>query len=159
MLRVVGIGSRLSTDDAVGLVLVQELAGRKPEPPGCSFELWEDRDALDLAGALLEHADDAFLVVDCAAMGLAPGSGRLIRAGEAEVGPGGSRLSVHGLGPAFAIELARGCGFTGEVSFFGIEPFDLEPSPGLSPAMRRRCPALLAQLEQAVTQLTRAAER
>jgi len=52
----VGVGTALSTDDAVGLRLVHALrADLDPATPApVRVLLWEDRDALDVAASLLE---------------------------------------------------------------------------------------------------------
>ena len=144
-LLVAGVGSRLSRDDAIGLELVATL----DPPPWVECRLWEDADALTLAADLLD-LDQTTLVVDCARMGLPPGSARCFAPTEAHLGSRLRALSSHGLGLAEALEIARRLGLAQQVHLFGVQPFDLDRGPGLSPPMTARLPALLGQLHQAL---------
>ncbi len=128
--EIVGIGSRVRADDAIGLHLVEGLAGR----PGLRTHLWEDRDALDLATLLLE-LDRPVLVVDCARMGLEPGAWRAFDAEDADLRQHARSVSTHGLGLADALALAKDLGFGRPVRIFGVQPFDLSLRSGLSPGM------------------------
>ncbi len=145
-----GVGSRLSTDDAIGLELVARLA---PLPPGVEARLWEDADALTLAAGLLD-LDRPALIVDCADMGLAPGGARLFRDSDARLGRRLRALSTHGLGLAEALDIARRLGLAWPVHLFGVQPFHLGPGARLSPPMQTRLPALLDELGAALRGLT-----
>jgi hydrogenase maturation protease len=161
---VVGLGSEVAGDDAIGLALVEKVrerlesprrvplraAASDDEPVACV--LWPDADALTVAHDLLEMTG-AVLLVDCADMGLAPGSARLLGAAEVRVKVKHSPVSVHGLGLAEALELARRLGFTQPVHFFAVQPYDLAPGTGLSAEMAARLPELVVDLEGAARRL------
>ena len=147
-LTVAGLGSRLGRDDAVGLELVESL----PPIEGVRTVLWEDSDALTVAGRLLDVEGSA-LIVDCAEMGLPPGASRCVDAGEAALVVRGSPISVHGLGLAEAVALSRDLGFLGRLAIFGVQPFDLDPGCGLSPGLAALLPELSSALEDAVRRL------
>jgi hydrogenase maturation protease len=151
MLTVAGLGTRHASDDAIGLVLAEALAH---EPiAGTEVVLWEDADALTLAQELLDRRNPV-LVVDCADLGLPPGSCRTFTPRSARLGKSPDRLSVHGIGMAEAVELARRLGFAGELTFLGIQPFDLSPAPSLSPSMAAAVPTLTAELRRICRELS-----
>ena len=151
-LTVVGIGSRLSRDDAIGLELVQALSA----PPGVGVLLWEDADALTLAHELLQLTTP-LLVVDCADMRLAPGTWRSFPLDGSAQAWSGSVISTHGLGMAEALTIARQLGFQQPVKVFGVQPFDIRPGTGLSTPMAQRLESLQQALRETVADLCRAA--
>lgn len=143
----VGIGSRASGDDAVGLVLVEQ----QRETPEVGVEIWEDRDALDVAGALVELGERdgqvSVVLVDCAEMGLAPGSWRAFDLNDAALAERAGGSSVHGVGLADGLALARALGFENPVRIFAVQPFAVDPGRlSLSLAMATRLPSLRAAL-------------
>jgi hydrogenase maturation protease len=159
---VVGLGSELAGDDAIGLILVRQLRERLDQGPrpvpiraAATCLLWPEADALTIAHDLLAM-NDAVLLVDCADMGLPPGSARLLAGAEVRLQVKHSPVSVHGLGVAEALELARRLGFAHPVSFFAVQPYDLRPGTGLSADMAARVPGLLAELERAARDLASA---
>lgn len=146
-LAVIGLGSELAGDDAIGLTLVSRLAERLR---GASVEFlhWPDADALSIAYDLMSLGRPA-LLVDCADMGLPPGSHRLFAPDEVKLVVKHSPVSVHGLGIAEALGLASALGFGGPLRFFGVQPFDLSYGTPLSAAMQARFEDLLEALGQA----------
>jgi hydrogenase maturation protease len=150
MLLVAGLGTRHSSDDAIGLVLAETLA-RAPLP-GIEVRLWEGADALTLAHELCERRGPV-LVVDCADLGEVPGAWRAFATEQARLLASPDRLSVHGIGVAEAVELARCLGFSGELTFLGIQPYDVSPSPSLSPAMAAAVPELSVALRRVCAEL------
>ena len=127
----IGIGSRACGDDAIGLHLVERLGARS----GVRTHLWEHRDAFDIASGLLE-LDAAVMLVDCADMGLAPGSWRAFDADDARLAQAVNTVSTHGFGLADALALARTLGHDQPVRVFGVQPFDIRPGQAaLSAAM------------------------
>lgn len=155
-LTVAGIGSRHSTDDAIGLWLVDNL-GSLPE--GVGRERWEDADALSLAHLLLENTGP-LLIVDCAEMGLMGGEWRCFSATadtNMKLTSHSRSISTHGLGLAEALNIARKLGLDTPVHIFGVQPFQLKysltPNSGLSEAMQTRLPQLLIALRQNIDAL------
>jgi hydrogenase maturation protease len=152
---VVGLGSEVAGDDAIGLTLVEQLQGRLADAP-ITCVLWPEADALTIAHDLLGMTD-AVLLVDCADMGLAPGSARLLPSAQVRLQVKHSPVSVHGIGLAEALELALALGFAGPVHFFAVQPYDLQPGTRLSADMATRVPGLVAELERAARELAAAA--
>jgi len=150
-LSVIGIGARNAGDDAIGLLLVESLE-RRPARAGLSFHLWGDADALTLAHDLMELSTPA-LIVDCADMGLDPGSHRCFDGRRGALTVRSSSLSTHGLGMAEALALAEDLGFDQEVVIFGVQPFDLSLAAGLSPSMEVRIPGLFEALDAKITEM------
>ena len=151
VLTVVGIGSRGARDDEVGLLLVETLAKRSSE---CNVvtRLWENADSLTLAHDLLELSGPV-LIVDCADMGLAAGSWRFFSSQESQIKHHSATVSTHGLGMAEALTIAQGLGYKHTVHLFGIQPFDLSPALGLTTEMKKRFPAILEALDNAIHEL------
>ncbi|HTY61168.1 MAG TPA: hydrogenase maturation protease [Acidobacteriota bacterium] len=143
---IVGLGTTLGHDDAIGLVLVDSLAGEAAFG-GCCV-LLESADAATVASSLLEWRRPVVLV-DAADMNLAPGEYRFFSDKDASVILKTSSVSTHGLGLAEGLELARALGFDQTACVFGVQPFDLSPGQGLTPEMSSRVPLLLAALREA----------
>jgi hydrogenase maturation protease len=155
---VVGLGSEAAGDDAIGLILVDQLQERLQRPrPGweraaATCVLWPEADALTVAYDLLALGDGV-LLVDCADLGLEPGSARLLAPGEVRVTVKHSPVSVHGIGLAEGLELAARLGFSRPVHLFAVQPADLAPGAPLSAPLRERLPGLLDELEAAARRL------
>jgi hydrogenase 3 maturation protease len=129
---VLGVGSPLRSDDAAGLhvaaALTRELRARPvpgltvieagPAPENFTSEIRRLRPAV-------------VLIVDCARMGEAPGSVRVIAPEQIA----GVSFGTHGLPLSVLAEYLRretGC----SVAFLGIEPLTVEPAEALSAAAR-----------------------
>ncbi len=133
-----GVGNRLSHDDAVGPMVAEGLTGA----PG-----WISVDcgtALENAcGLVARESPDLLVVVDAALMGLTPGAIRRIplRARDRML------ASTHGLPIAFVWE--RFASTVGRTVLLGIEPADLSFGEGLSPAVAAAVERLGVQLRAA----------
>lgn len=143
--RIVGLGTCLGRDDAIGLALVGELAMEAAFAPRCL--LLESADAATVAASLLDWQCPVILV-DAANMGLAPGECRFFSDSDASIILEDSSVSTHGLGLAEGLELARTLGFDQSACIFGVQPFDLSPGQALSPEMTGRFPLLIAELRK-----------
>jgi hydrogenase maturation protease len=140
---IVGLGTRHSGDDEIGLALVSALSRSPGFHPRCV--LLESADAATVATMLLEW-DRAVVLVDAADMRLAPGESRCFSDREASVLIRTSSVSTHGLGLAEGLGIARALGFDHPVRIFGVQPFDLSPGRGLSRGIEDRFPLLLEAL-------------
>jgi|LSQX01.2.fsa_nt_gb hydrogenase maturation protease len=141
--RIVGLGTRHSGDDEIGLALVSALSREPAFLSRCV--LMECADAATIALALLEW-NRPVVLVDAADMRLAPGECRCFSDREASVLIRTSSVSTHGLGLAEGLEIARALDYAHPVRIFGVQPFDLSPGRGLSSDMEARFPLLLAEL-------------
>lgn len=142
--HIVGLGSRLGSDDGIGLELVRVLSGEGKYTERC--RLLENADAATVASSLLEWRCPAILV-DAADMELIPGRSRFFADSDASLLLKTSSVSSHGLGIAEGLALARTLGYDQPVGVFGVQPFDLSPKQGLTPQMRKLFPSLLAELK------------
>ncbi len=149
---VVGLGSEMAGDDAIGLVLVTQLRERLQGGAPVCCVLWPEADALTVAHDLLALGTPV-LLVDCADLGLEPGAARLLRAAEVRLKVKQSPVSVHGIGLAEGLELAARLGFARPVHFFAVQPADLAPGTRLSSPLAARVPALVQELEEAARRL------
>jgi hydrogenase maturation protease len=133
---VVGLGSPLRGDDGVGPEVVRRLAeGGLPE----------DVDALDAGTGGVGLLDllgryDRAVVVDCARMGLPPGSVRSFRPDEARSRSGAERIGMHDVDPLAVIALGRELGMRLEVTLVGVEPERMEHEVGLSESVLAAVP-------------------
>jgi hydrogenase maturation protease len=157
-LTVVGLGSELSGDDAIGLVLVERLRGRLADAAGVACVCWPDADALTIAHDLLELRG-AVLLVDCAEMGLPPATCRVLDRGQVRLHVKESPVSVHGIGLAEALELAAALGLRAAVRLFAVQPGRLDPGAPLSAEVEAQLLALVAALEEATRESSRRTSR
>lgn len=141
---VLGVGSLLMGDDAVGVLAAQRLQGHPDLPPGVTV--------LDggTAGLGLIPALDGYrraVVVDAVPMGLAPGTIRRFVWHEARPIPHGGAFSLHQTDLTDALVLAETLGMLPpEVVIFGVQPGHLEWDRPLSPAVERALPELVDAL-------------
>ncbi len=145
----VGVGSALSRDDGVGLVLVDRLRERRVD---VQARCWSDADAATVVSNLLE-LDAPVLFVDCAQMSLPPGEFRCFDEQRAALRIRRDSVSTHGLGLAEGLAIARQLGFVRSVSIFAVQPYSLVPGLGLSPSMEARLDGLTDALSDSFDQL------
>jgi hydrogenase maturation protease len=146
---VVGLGAYLSSDDEIGLALVQSLSQDAGFAGRCV--LLANADAATVASSIIEWRRPLILV-DAADMNLSPGECRFFADSDASVILKTSSVSTHGMGLAEGLALARTLGFDRPVFIFGVQPFDLSPRQGLTSEMSIRFPALLIALIKACAQ-------
>jgi len=143
---VIGVGNPLRRDDGVGIQVVRALA-EKPLPDGVEA-IDAGTGGLDLLFDLEEA--DRVVLVDAAEMGQAPGEVRVFDAaildGKTEV----RFTSLHGFGVAEVVALGRAVGVEPRMTIVGIQPADVSPGEGLSPALAARLPEYLALAEGAL---------
>jgi hydrogenase maturation protease len=144
---VVGVGTRTSRDDEIGLRLVEQLALERELSEHCV--ILEAADAASVTSFILDR-QKPLLVVDCADMGIRPGEHRLFFDCDATIRVRTDSVSVHGLGLSEGIALARALGFEESVQVFAVQPFDLSPCPGLTPEMKSLFDLLLFELKVGV---------
>ncbi len=142
---VVGVGNPLMGDDGVGIAVIQELA--KESLPG-GVELF------DAGTTLLDLLPEVahcrrIILVDCCRAGGEPGTLHRMpmQPDDWRTAPPGA--SLHELNVVHALQLHRiGGGQLNEVILIGIEPESVALREGLSPAVRKRLPAILAAVRQ-----------
>jgi hydrogenase maturation protease len=150
----VGIGTYLSGDDAIGLRVAEAIAA---EGLDCGFT------AIELSGSLLDlvhylgEGVERVLIVDCARMGLEPGAYAFFTPGAAETRKSLAGFSTHegDLMKVLALAAALGAPMP-EITVLGIEPADVTPRAELSLALEGRLGEYVAM---AVESLTEEADR
>jgi hydrogenase 3 maturation protease len=115
-LAVLGVGSELRSDDAAGMLAAERL--ERAFPRRADFLVAKGGSAPEnLTGPIAEFGPSHLVVVDCADLGLAPGSVRTMRV----VGLGGLSASTHSLPLRIVVDyLVARCSC--EVVMVGIQP-------------------------------------
>jgi hydrogenase maturation protease len=144
---VLGLGNDLLGDDGVGPWLIEELRGR-PSLAGFDFET-ADGSGLGLID-VLDGYDRAY-VVDCIAAGNG-GAGVVERLSADELAARSVNLSSHYAGLPHVLALGRSLGLAMpdvRVLAVGVEdPYRI--GTDFSPGMRRKLPAITAEIEHAL---------
>ncbi len=144
---IVGVGTRFSRDDEIGLRLVEKLSLESDLAPHCV--IMESADAASVTSFLLD-TKKPLMVVDCADMGLCPGEHRMFDERDATLRVRADSVSCHGLGLSDGIALARALGYEESVEVFAVQPFDLSPFPGLTLEMEEEFDLIYSDLKTGV---------
>jgi hydrogenase maturation protease len=153
---IAGIGNIFFGDDAFGVEVARQLAGR-PLPEGVQVVDFGIR-GLDLAYALLD-AHDAVILVDAVPRGGEPGTLYVLKPvlDAAEPPDGPAALDPHALGPWKVLHLARSLGGTVDrVLLVGCEPQPLAPDEmrmEMSEAVQAAVEEAVRLIESLVTQV------
>lgn len=145
----IGIGNEFRTDDGLGLWTVREL--RRRGLPGVGL--------LERSGegmALLDAWEGAscVMLIDAVCSGSTPGDVIRIDCHRERVPHSLFRSSSHTFGVSEAIELSRSLGsLPGVVLLYGIEGGSFAPGRGLSDAVLRSIPDLIARIEDDIAHL------
>lgn len=148
---VIGIGAELRGDDGVGPAAVAAFVARRP-PAGTADVVLLDGEPAGLLEAWRDRR--LAVVVDAVRAGLVPGSILEVDGAAATPGPPGRGTSSHGGGLAEAVALGAVLDRLPErLVILGVEPADLEPGAGLSPAVAAALPELVGRVASAVGSL------
>jgi hydrogenase maturation protease len=143
-LLILGLGNLLCSDDGVGAVAAQAIAGTRILPDGVKV-----LDGGTLGLALLPYLEDAerAILVDAIQADAPPGT--LVRLEGDEVGPAvAARLSVHQVGVADLIEAARWRGrVPPKLVLVGVVPVTTALGVELSAPVAAAFPALLERVD------------
>lgn len=142
-LLVIGVGQADRGDDAVGLVVAQHVRA-------ASLVRVTVVESTGEGTALLElwQAAAAVILVDAVQTGAAPGTVYRLDAREQPLPAVFLRYSTHAFGVAEAVELARALRrLPPSLVIYGIEGHDFTFGAGLSPAVARAVPAVVAQIQ------------
>jgi hydrogenase maturation protease len=142
---VIGVGNEIMRDDGVGNVVVRRL---QEEDLGPEVELIEGAvGGLDLIFDL--EGRERAIIVDAARMGLEPGAVRLVRREEIE-----ERMvplaSLHSLALHDVLELADISGLHLEITVVAVEPAEVLPGLGLSPAVEAAVPEMVRLVKEII---------
>ena len=130
-LAVVGVGHELRGDDAAGVVVTRQLSAISPESP--DFLVIEGGHAPEnCTGVLRRFRPDLVVLVDAAALGLAPGSIQLLSWEEI----GGLSASTHTI-PLHLLARYLMVELNCQVVLLGIQPLDTTLGEPLSLPVQR----------------------
>ena len=137
------------SDEGIGIRLLEALAARAGEFPGVDFE------DLGTAGMRILHAiagRQKAILVDCAFMGLEPGTIRKFNPGEVRSVRKMSGFSTHSGDLMAVLDLSRRLGeFPPEVVIFGIEPKRVGFGDTLAPELEKRFAEYLDMIARELT--------
>jgi len=141
---ILGVGSPLMGDDAVGVIAIQRLREHPALPPGVDV-VDGGTDGLGLIPLLEQYG--RVILVDAVPMGLPAGSIRRFTWDDAQVVGHERSFSLHQTDLADALLLAEtlGC-LPPEIVFYGVQPGAMEWDQPLSPAVERALDPLLKAL-------------
>jgi hydrogenase maturation protease len=138
----VGVGSYMAGDDAVGPRVVEQVVAGGLDRDFVAVDL--STDALRLV-AYLNADTEAVLVVDAAHLGLAPGDFRFFSPDEVETQKELTGFTTHEGDVLGVLELAREAGYPiPPFAIMGIEPSEMGSGMALSECLAQRLPAYAA---------------
>jgi hydrogenase maturation protease len=145
---VIGVGNEIMRDDGVGNVVVRRL---QEEGLGAGVDLIEGAvGGLDLIFDL--EGRERAIIIDAARMGLEPGAVRLVSREQIE-GRMVPLASLHSLALHDVLELAELSGLHPEITVVAVEPAEVLPGLGLSPAVQAAVPEMVRLVKEIVGNL------
>ncbi len=149
---VIGLGNPLMADEGIGSALVAALA----EKTQAGTLPTDDVEYLDggCGGMYLLHSiagRHKVILIDCAKMGLAPGTMRRFTPDDVATVKQMTHLSLHEVDILRVIELARmldQC--PDEIVIFGIQPQTIELQMHLTDTLQQRLPEYISQIVQEI---------
>jgi len=145
-IAVFGAGSRVMRDERVGIAVLEALALR-PLPPNLTLRE-TGTDGYGLVNDL-EDADLA-IIVDCADMGMAPGTVRVFGPDEVESTVHDRRLSMHSVNLLGVVQLAQTLGHKATIRIVGIQPQVVDMGEELSEVVAAAVPQAVALVEREI---------
>lgn len=147
---VLGLGNVLLSDDAAGSLAVARLASSQPTPTGVAF-----RDGGTIGLGLLPEIEDAaaFIAVDAARFGAAPGTVKVFEGPEMDAMLCGIKRSAHEVALADLMGAAAlQDRLPARRALVAVEPGDtslgLAPSPAVGAAIAQMCAEVRGLLAQ-----------
>lgn len=143
MLKVIGLGNVLRGDDGIGPMVIEQLE-----------ELGDESIQLIDAGAdpftLLEHLieSDPLLIIDCAEMGMLPGSTHLFSIYDAKFRESANSISLHGFSFADVYRMAAEIGVLAPCKIIGVQPKNIGFCDKLSDEVKASIPTILKMINQ-----------
>jgi len=145
---VLGLGNPLMADEGIGVHLIERLARRAEAYPGVDF-IDAGTGGMALLHLIEGRAKAIFL--DCAFMGLEPGSLRPFTPEQVRSTKVLAHQSLHEADLLRILSLAQQLGqCPEEIVIFGIEPEVVEPRQGLSAALLDKTEDYLAEIRLAL---------
>ncbi len=144
MLKVIGLGNSLRGDDGIGPLIIQNLLNDENDDP---VELCDaGSDPFSILEKLLQP--EPVLVIDCARMGLKPGSVRKISAKDNGFLESKYGLSLHGFNLADVWKMAQSMGVENDLIVIGVEPEKMDFNTGLSGTVKKSIPTVIQMVKE-----------
>ena len=144
MLKVIGLGNSLRGDDGIGPQIIKNLLN---EEAGNYYDLCDaGSDPFAILEKLLQP--EPVLVIDCARMGLKPGSVRRISAKDSGFLESTYGLSLHGFNLADVWKMAQTMGVENDLIVIGVEPEKMAFNTGLSVAVQKSIPTIMKMVNE-----------
>ena len=139
MINVISLGNDFCGDDGIGPRVLERLTKHKFPTPMKFINAGED------AFILLEYLvqSDPVLLIDCARMGLAPGTIRRFNAGDVLLRSAEQLVTMHGFSFAEIFNMAKSIGEPAPCTIFGIEPKDVQMGTSLSEEVEKSIPGVV----------------
>jgi len=145
-ITIFGAGSRMMRDERAGIAVLEAL-GRRPLPPCVSLR----ETGTDGYGLVNDLEDtDVGIIVDCADMGLPPGTVRAFSPEEVESTVRDRRMSLHSVNLLGVVQLAQQLGHRARVRIVGIQPQVVELGDDLSEAVAAAIPRAVELVEREI---------
>ena len=142
---VLGIGNPLMCDEGIGIRVIEELLSAADNFPEADFV-----DA-GTGGIALIHQLEGYkkaILIDCALMGLAPGTIKRFTPADVTSIKQLAHLSLHEADIITVLELARNVGHCPEeIIFFGIEPIAIKQHIGLTKKIQSLLPNYIQKIK------------
>ncbi len=148
---VFGAGSRIMSDEGVGIAVLERLARADLSDAVTLRETGTDGYSLLCD---LEEADVA-IIVDCAKMGRQPGTVVVFDPQEVQDVDAARRISLHSVSLLRLVRVARQLGYRGAIRIVGIEPQSIQPGEALSEAVARAVPVAVAKVKEEIERALR----
>lgn len=139
MVNLIALGNRLRGDDGIGPIVLSALAKKADNRAFNFVEAGSD------AFAVLEYLTgrQPNIVIDCANMGLAPGSIRAFKVNKKFIPAVDSMISLHGFSFAEIFSMAESLGELAPTTFIGVQPASVAFGQKLSPQVEQAIPQIL----------------
>ncbi len=140
---ILGIGSVLMGDDAIGVRVIDELE-KHVLPEGVSAR------AGDISGLdLLKHFSgfESVIIIDAAKMGEKPGTVKMFKSSEIKKDAFNDKFSTHGMALIETLTLSEMLGMSPEIDIIGIEPYNTDFSLDMTEGMKEKVPEIIDILE------------
>ncbi|MCF6268798.1 MAG: hydrogenase maturation protease [Melioribacteraceae bacterium] len=149
MLKIIGLGNSLRGDDGIGPVIINQLA---------DYNFADNADNVILINAesdifiILEHIieGEPILIIDCAKMGLTPGSVKKFEINKKTISTVDKFISLHGFGFGEIYNMALKMGSAAPCKIIGVEPKSIEFNSPLSDEVRNCIPQIINLVNEEV---------
>ena len=141
---IVGIGSILRGDDAVGTRVIDEL--EKENLPGDVKLHSGDISGLDLLKVF--PGNDRVIIIDAADMGEVPGTVKVFESKDIKKASFNDHFSTHGMALLETLTLAERLEMDCRITIVGVQPFDTEFNLEMSEGMLKRVPEVIEEVKK-----------